>query len=89
MTLEIAVVLLIVFLAMLAILFKMRGDKYLSEAEKQTSEMELEQRKEAAKVAREIFEATQRANARANEVERENNSARDTKPSGEFGDPRL
>lgn len=89
MTLNFIIFIVLIFIVLLAAVFKMRGDKYLSEVQKQASETELEQRKQVAKVAQEIFEGTQRANARAKEVERENNSTRDIKPSGDFGDPRL
>lgn len=80
---------LAIILALLAYVFKLRGDNAFTKAEKESAEYELEQRKKQAQVEHNIQDELAKIEAESDKVADENESAKGSRPSGNFGDRRL
>jgi len=80
---------LAVIIALLAYVFKLRGDKALNEAEVIAEKEELERRQQAFKNDAKIVENLKAVNSEAQKVEDENQARKGKRPSGDFGDRRL
>lgn len=78
-----------IILALLAYVFKLRGDNAFSKAKNADLKEKLEQQQQQAQVEHQIQDELAKVEIESNKVANENESAKGSRPTGNFGDRRL